>query len=96
MSKGKGDPPKKDDKKDKKPAPQQNTLSASIHDTTDTRRGKGKGKGKVNKAMEGRVHPRHGKDAMSLHRGDAHEGLAHPEEMTFSEMFTKKFQDKLS
>lgn len=92
MSKGKGAPPKKDDKK--KEAPVQNTLSASIHDTTDTRRGKVKGK--KSKAMDGRVHPRHGKDVMTLHRGDAHEGLAHPEEMTFAEMFTQKFKDKLS
>ena len=92
MSKGKGAPGKKDDKK--KPEVEQNTLSASIHDTTDTRQGKVKKRSA--KSFEGRVHPRHGKDAMSLHRGDAHEGLAHPEEMTFAEMFTQKFKDKLS
>ena len=82
------DPPKKEKKKEESSSPS-DVFSIGHHQQNITK----KAKGRVNRS--GRMHAKFAKHAMNLHRGTGGD-LPHHEELTFAEMFTQKFKNKLS
>ena len=89
-NKGKEEEKKKEEPKKRKEESKSSSPDHSVaHHLNITK----KAKGRVNRS--GRMHAKFAKHAMNLHRGKGGD-LPHHEELTFAEMFTQKFKNKLS